>query len=145
MLATGQTAPEFRLADTSLTSLLERGPVLLAFFKVSCPVCQLTFPFLERISGMVPILGISQDGPETTDEFRRAFRLTFPIVRDDGRYTASNAYGLTNVPSLFLVEPDHTISLGVSGFSKRDLEDIGRRFGAQPFREGERVPDFKPG
>ncbi len=33
----------------SLQEALQRGPVLAVFFKVSCPTCQYTFPFLERI------------------------------------------------------------------------------------------------
>lgn len=145
MLKTGDTAPEFRLGDTNLNTLLGNGPVVLAFFKISCPICQYTFPFLERIASTTPIVGISQDDSESTDEFRRAFGLTFPLVTDDARYTVSNAYRLDHVPSLFLVEPDRKISMSVSGFSKVDLEALGQRFGAAPFREGERVPDFRPG
>ena len=145
MLSAGDTAPEFRLADTNLNVLLANGPVLLAFFKISCPVCQYTFPYLERMSGRVPVVGISQDDPESTDEFRRAFRLTFPIALDDEAYSVSNAYRLTHVPSLFLVEPERNISVSVSGFSKHELETIGQRFGVSPFREGERIPPFRPG
>src|SRR5260370_42328811 len=51
---TGNTAPVFSLKgldgkDYSLPTLLKRGPVVAAFFKISCPVCQFTFPFLERL------------------------------------------------------------------------------------------------
>src|SRR5258708_8115025 len=50
----GNTAPVFSLKgldgkDYSLPTLLKRGPVVAAFFKISCPVCQFTFPFLERL------------------------------------------------------------------------------------------------
>ena len=42
-LVTGKTAPDFTLTTTdgksvNLQELLRRGPVVLAFFKVSCPV-----------------------------------------------------------------------------------------------------------
>ncbi len=52
----GDLAPEVTFFDAmgrehTLTSLLAEGPVLLAFFKVSCPTCQLTLPYLQRISG----------------------------------------------------------------------------------------------
>jgi Peroxiredoxin len=45
MLAPGRPAPDFRLpdlqgAETSLDQLLPHGPVLVVFFKVSCPTCQ---------------------------------------------------------------------------------------------------------
>ena len=54
MLAAGAQAPDFRLRDLSgrqRTRFEISGgkPVLLAFFKVSCPTCQYAFPFLERI------------------------------------------------------------------------------------------------
>ena len=44
-LVTGVYAPDFSLAtvrgdQVSLAELLKKGPVVLAFFKVSCPVCQ---------------------------------------------------------------------------------------------------------
>ncbi|HMH78693.1 MAG TPA: redoxin domain-containing protein, partial [Candidatus Acidoferrum sp.] len=50
----GNVAPGFSLKsidgkEFALGSALQRGPVVLAFFKVSCPVCKFTFPFLERV------------------------------------------------------------------------------------------------
>ena len=138
MLKAGQTAPDFE-------GLPKARPVVLVFFKISCPTCQFTVPYLERMSDTVPILGISQDDEESTDEFRRAFKLTFRIVIDKPRYPVSNSYALSHVPALFVLELDRSISLSVTGFSRRDLEAIGERFGAVPFREGDRVPEFKPG
>ena len=53
-LTAGTSAPDFKLqtmdgSHFSLSDALTRGPVVAAFFKVSCPVCQYAFPFLERI------------------------------------------------------------------------------------------------
>ena len=53
-LATGAKAPEFELKTLegkrfSLNEELAKGPVVLAFFKVSCPTCQYAFPYLERL------------------------------------------------------------------------------------------------
>ncbi|HEY1218468.1 MAG TPA: redoxin domain-containing protein [Bryobacteraceae bacterium] len=63
----GARAPEFRLArleggEVALDDLLATGPAVLGFFKVSCPVCQRTLPFLERIhaGGGLRICGISR-------------------------------------------------------------------------------------
>jgi peroxiredoxin len=164
MLAAGARAPEFELEDTagathSLRSLLSHGPVLLAFFKVTCPVCQYTFPFLERIhqgsgasdasaaNAPVRIVGISQDNARTTLEFAEEFGLSFPLLVDEAGkgYAASNAYGITSVPSLFLVEPNGSIALSDSGFTRRGLVAVGERAGVIPFRPDERVPERRPG
>ncbi len=53
-LDAGVMAPDFTLPtvdgkQVSLKEALKKGPVLLAFFKVSCPVCQYAFPFFERV------------------------------------------------------------------------------------------------
>jgi peroxiredoxin len=153
MLEAGGRAPDFRLQDLngqtqSLKEILGRGPALLAFFKVSCPVCQFTFPFLQRLhesAGGIAIIGVSQDKAEATREYNDEFGVTFPTLLDDAGYSVSNAFGLYTVPSLFLIEPDGTISLAGCGFVKKDLEALGQRLGASPFRAGERVPENKPG
>lgn len=158
-LEPGAVAPDFQLqaldgAVCSLTEILARGPALLAFFKVSCPICQYTLPFLERIheaagKGTAPlqIVGISQDEAASTREFQQEFGVTFPTLLDDSgkNYPVSNAFGIDTVPSLFLVEPDGKVSLSGAGFARGDLEAIGQRAGATPFVPGERVPDFRPG
>jgi peroxiredoxin len=158
----GQSAPGFSLKaldgkEYSLASLLERGPVVLAFFKISCPVCQFTFPFLQRLferygSDSVSFLGISQDDARSTKEFNQDYSIKFPTLIDEHDYPASNAYGLTNVPTIFLVAPDSSIKVQCMGFSKGDLEKIAAELAqhraltpAALFRQNEVVPDYKPG
>jgi peroxiredoxin len=154
VLEAGARAPSFRLkgldgAAASLEEILAKGPALLAFYKISCPVCQLTFPYLERLaSGSgIQVIGISQDDASATEGFNQRFGVTFSTLLDPAKdsYPASNAYGITNVPTLFLVEPDGQIASAISGFSKRDLEALGERAGAKPFRAGENVPEWKAG
>lgn len=156
MLGTGEKAPEFELRDLNgqpfrLTDELARGPVLLAFFKADCPVCQFTFPFLERLhrngSGAVRFFAVSQDGARDSEEFNRECGVSFPTLLDEGRkgYPVSNAFGISVVPSAFLIEPDGTISWVMESFRKRELEELGTRVGAAAFQPGERVPDYRPG
>jgi peroxiredoxin len=155
-LSTDDRAPEFELEDLSggRTPLgIGAGkPVLLAFFKVSCPVCQFTFPFLERMyrgrsNQDIAIYAISQDDASSTREFHAEFDISLPTLLDkeeDG-YPASNAYGLSIVPSIFLVEPDGGISQALVGFEKKGLETLGQRLGQEPFKPREYVPEFKSG
>jgi peroxiredoxin len=161
-IVAGNTAPEFSLKSLeqkqyALRSLLERGPVVAAFFKISCPVCQFTFPFLERLhqqygSGGATFLGISQDDARATKGFASEYGLTFPVVLDEDGYPVSNAYGLTNVPTILLIETDGKVKVSSMGFDKRDLETIAgqlaerRKIGLTPlFRPDEVVPANKPG
>jgi peroxiredoxin len=158
----GQTAPSFSLKDLdgktySLPALLEKGPVVAAFFKISCPVCQFTFPFLERLyqrygGDSVTFLGVSQDDAKATKKFASEYGITFPMAPDEKDYPASNAYGLTSVPTIFLIDPDATVKVVCIGFDKKGLEDIGASLAerkqiapAALFRADEKIPAHKPG
>jgi peroxiredoxin len=162
-VSTGTAAPDFSLPglhgeNFSLRDALERGPVVAAFFKISCPVCQLTLPYLERIyraypQGKYTLVGISQDEENFTEEFAREFGVTFPLLLDDAeQYLVSNAYELTNVPTIFLIATDGAIQMRIEGWDKRDMQKlnavIARASGGVEnplFQRGEDVPASKPG
>ena len=162
-LVTGTKAPEFELKTVdgkrvSLSGELSHGAVVLAFFKVSCPTCQYAFPFLERLHKAygnkgVRLVGVSQNDAKDTAAFNKEYGITFPVLLDDMRsYPASNAYGLTNVPSIFYVAQDGEIEVSSVGWIKADFEEISRRMAgagkiapAVLFRQGEDVRDFKAG
>jgi len=163
-IVAGNLAPSFTLKaldgrEFSLGKLLEQGAVVAAFFKVSCPVCQFTFPYLERLDKRygddgVTFLGISQDDAPSTKDFAKEFGVTFSVVLDEKQkgYPASNAYGLTNVPTIFLIDPDGTVKISCMGFDKQDLESIAAALAerkkippAALFRPDEAVPAHKPG
>lgn len=156
MLAAGASAPDIQLPDLdgrrrTLAEALKDGPVLLAFFKISCPVCRMTFPFLQRLAdsaaaGAPSLLAVSQDDAADTRFFRQRVGVSMPTLIDTPRaWPSSNAYRITSVPSLFLVETDGRISLAVEGFDKAAMEQLGERFQVAPFRENERVPALRPG
>jgi peroxiredoxin len=162
-LAPGKQAPDIQLQTSagqsfSLAAELARGPVILAFFKVSCPTCQYAFPFLERLYQAygergVRLLGVSQNDLKDTAAFARQFGITFPLLLDDpGTYPASNAYGLTNVPTLFWIAEDGEIEISSVGWVKSDFEEINRKLAEQAkappapvFHAGEKVLDFRAG
>lgn len=162
-LATGTKAPAFELKALDgkkflLRDELARGPVVLAFFKVSCPVCQFAFPYLERLhkaykQAGYTLVGVSQNDAKDTAAFNKEFGVTFPVLLDElGRYPVSNAYGLTNVPTEFWIAQDGEIELSSVGWLKADFEELNRRMSeagkikAMPlFQSGESVPDFRAG
>jgi peroxiredoxin len=158
----GKNAPAFMLPGLdgqkySLAEALKKGPVVAAFFKITCPVCQFTFPFLERLyeiygDSKASFWGISQDDARDTRDFCKEFGVKFPALIDEEGYRVSNQYGLTNVPTLLLIGPDGKAIVSTTGFDKAALEkinaEIARDSGKpeQPlFRPGEIVPDYKPG
>ncbi|MGH9431013.1 MAG: peroxiredoxin family protein [Terriglobia bacterium] len=159
---TKRTAISFELATLdgarqSLQDGLDKGPVLLAFFKVECPTCQFTFPFLERIhqhfkAQGVQIWGISQDGVHDTRKFVQTFGVTFPMLIDEKPYKISAEYLLEFVPSLFLVTLDGQMEISGDGFAKQDFLAIhrylARYYSATPpplFGADEKIPEYKPG
>ena len=163
-LEAGVQAPEIELqyldgGKFSLNEARKKGPVVAAFFKVSCPVCQMALPFLDRIfrayekSGKFTFVGVSQDNAADTKAFNRQFGIKFPALLDPvGKYPVSNAYGLTNVPTTFLISPEGEIEFSTVSWSKADVEQLNRRLAmltgegvAQIFQPNERVAEFKPG
>src|SRR5580704_9483521 len=130
-LSAGATAPDFTLptvedSQFSLHDTLKKGPVVLAFFKISCPVCQYAFPFFERMyqanrDANTTVLGISQDSARDTGTFLKKFGVTFPVALDDPNgYAVSNAYGITNVPTLFYIASSGEIEVSSVSWSKAD-------------------------
>ncbi|MGD0792781.1 MAG: TlpA disulfide reductase family protein [Terriglobales bacterium] len=162
-LPAGTKAPDFSLpaldgVKFSLHAALKQGPVLAAFFKVSCPVCQYTFPYLERLhkahgDRKITIVGISQDNQRDTAAFLKEYGVTFRTLLDDPKgYAVSNAYGLTNVPTLFLIGQDDQIEITSVGWVKQEVEDVNRKLAAPQqtpplpiFQPGEDVADFRAG
>lgn len=159
-LAEGTKAPDFQLTSTNggsysiASTLKDKSLVLLAFFKVSCPVCQLIAPYLERLHRShpnVPLWGVSQDDKDATEAFARMYGCTFPMLLDE-KLSATVDYDLTNVPSLFLVDKSGTIVHTVVGFIKSELERLNTELSGAGdktlvplFTLADEVPDLRPG
>ena len=162
-LTVGKAAPDFTVNSLdgkpfSLKETLLRGPVVLVFFKISCPTCQYALPFYERLfkaykNQHATLVGVSQNDAKDTAAFAREFGVTFPLLLDDTRsYPVSNAYGLTNVPTVFWIGSDGEIDIASAGWSKPDFEKVNRQLAdsartmAPPiFQPGEDVRDYRAG
>jgi peroxiredoxin len=162
-LIPGTKAPEFDLKTLnekpfSLGDELARGPVVLVFFKVSCPTCQYALPFFERLYRAygktgVTLVAVSQNNTKETAAFIKEFGVTFPVLLDDtNNYPVSNAYGLTNVPTIFWIAQDGEIEVSSVGWLKADFEAINRKMAetgklvpSAVFKPGEDVRDFRAG
>ena len=98
-------------------------------------------------------MGISQNNQPDTAAFVKDYDVTFRNLLDDPNgYAVSNAYGLTNVPTLFLIGQHGQIEITSVGWVKQEVEDINRKLGAAwqtplppIFQPGEDVRDFRAG
>ena len=152
-LPIGTSAPLFELKTPDgrsfrLSEALQRGPVVLVFYKASCPTCQFTFPFIQQIYSKLrnsagwTLWGISQDDVDETIEFGRQHGITFELLIDEYPYAVSSAYGLHNVPAIFMIESGGTIILSEFGFSKSALNRIA---GVSFFTANDGLPATRPG
>ena len=136
VLQEGAAAPE-------IAGLPAGRPVLVVFFKITCPVCQLTLPYLNRLhrAGSLAVYGVSQNEPADTQEFVEEFGIEFPVVldREDDNFPASNAYGINSVPTMFLLNPDGRIGRVSEGWSKKEMDRLG------VLRQEDNVPEWKAG
>jgi peroxiredoxin len=151
-LVVGDIAPYFQLNDVNglphrLEGALKQGPVALVFYKASCPTCQFTFPFIQKIFAKTGSAGralwaISQDDIEETRKFATEFGLTFDVLIDEHPYPVSASYGLEFVPGIFLIDQDGKIAVSDYGFTKAGLNGIA---GFEFLKANDGLPARRPG
>lgn len=163
-LPPGSAAPDFTLKDAngnshSLAAMLTNGPALLVFFKVSCPTCQYGMRFFSRIGERladtpVTVWAVSQNDPNSTKTFNREFESKLPTLIDseDAGFAVSNAYGITHVPTAFVISPAGEVKHTSVGWVKAEVEEIAAAMSAAagnppyiPFKPGEDILAYKGG
>jgi peroxiredoxin len=101
----------------------------------------------------VTVVGISQNEKKNTASFNREYGITFPVLLDDTTsYPVSNAYGLTNVPTIFWIGQDGNIEVSSVGWVKKEIDEINAKAAqvtgdaVKPvFQPREQVADFRAG
>lgn len=156
-LAAGTIAPTFTLngVDGKPYSLNNTALALAVFFKTTCPVCMLAWPYLERMyqaykDAGLDVWGISQHGRDVSKNFASKYGSTFPILLDED-WRVSKQYDPAVVPTLFLIDGGKIIER-VDAFNKAELNRlsnvIATRVGTRavliaPDDDGN--PPFRPG
>ena len=105
------------------------GPTVLWFFKVTCPVCQMAAPVARALSDAFPgrVTGVGQDPAEKLAQFDRTYGLGLASQADLPPYALSNAYGITVVPTLFVVGADGAILDSVESWDRDGYGRVGER------------------
>lgn len=125
MLAAGQRAPEFTLPDqderdVSLTSLLNRGPLVLYFYPADfTPGCTREACLVRDLHHEIrqiglQVVGVSPQSPESHRRFRERHSLPFTLLSDVDKavirmYGVNGPLGFGVRRATFLIEPSRLI------------------------------------
>lgn len=151
MLQPGVAAPPLSLVDIDTDETVHKpwadGPVVLAFFKVSCPVCQMAAPKVAAFAGAgARVVAIGEDPPPALHHYRTQHGQDVTTLTEPAPYSVSAAYDLEAVPTLFLVGADGVIADAITGWSRDAWNRMAAAVGAPPVS----TPDdglrpFRPG
>lgn len=136
-LAAGTPAPTFRLpsGDGEPRTLEELGsPAVLAFFKTTCPTCQLAFPVFgeleHRFRGKAAVVAVAQDPMVQAQQWLAELGFEGDVLSDSyGRYDVSRAYGVQTVPTLVLINPDGDVDETTEGWTRDGVNALAARLG----------------
>ena len=163
VLQTGSIAPDFSLPDVqgrghSLSDLRDSGLLWLTFFKISCPTCQSSLHFINRLayklSEIARVWTISQDPPGHTKSFNKEFEIRLPQLFDpeEEGFPVSEAYGIETVPATFLIDESRRITHVSVGWDRAEFETMASALATAAglsklklFEPGEFVDDYRPG
>ncbi len=151
MLTAGDKAPSFSLADAATGEIVDdpwrAGRAVVAFFKTTCPVCQMVAPKLTLLAKAdAPVIAIGQDAPATIQSYTARHGQHLPTLSEPAPYEVSTAFGISTVPTLFLVEPDGIISDVVESWDRDRWNRLAQSLGVAPVSdESDGLPVFRPG
>ncbi|MGH2925692.1 MAG: TlpA family protein disulfide reductase [Solirubrobacterales bacterium] len=98
---------------------LRGRPALINFWASWCTPCREEAPALDRLSrslhGRARVVGVDwNDTTANADAFIRDHGLTYPILRD-GSSTVGERYGITGLPTTFVLDPEGRIVRTLQG------------------------------
>ena len=151
VLAAGDQAPSFTLTDAgtgeAVTDPWTTGPTVLAFFKVSCPVCHMVAPKVAALAEAgLRVVAVGEDPPAALVAYARDRGQPVPTLSEPRPFEVSSAYGLVSVPTLYLVGQDGVIADVVAGWDRDGWNRLAAAAGAGAVsHDGDGLPIFRPG
>jgi peroxiredoxin/outer membrane lipoprotein-sorting protein len=118
----GKPAPEFTLTDldgrTVSLSSLKGKHVLIDFWATWCPPCKKALPHIQTLSegteGLV-VLTVNAEPVSVARPFIEQYGYTFTTLVDADR-NVSSQYGVTAIPTTFIIAPDGTVAKRMVGY-----------------------------
>jgi thiol-disulfide isomerase/thioredoxin len=158
VLEPGASFPPITLNDAKGAPLPKsEGETLYVVFKTTCPTCEFTWPYLERLRQSagptgLRIVAISQDPPDKAAAFNARLGSRVETAFDLQPWPASNRLGVDTVPSFFRVTANGKLAEKTIGFSRDRMEGLAERAAAAAgkpyqklFHPGEQIPSTKAG
>jgi peroxiredoxin len=151
MLQPGNRAPSIALPDATtgdaVTDPWRDGPVVLAFFKTTCPVCQMAAPKVQALADSgVRVLAVGEDPPPEIRSYSDRYRQKVTTLSEAAPYPASDAFGIDTVPTLILVDEDGTVRDAVVSWDRDGWNRFAEAAGGTAVSDdGDGLPPFRPG
>jgi peroxiredoxin len=150
MLGVGDVVESFK------SYVSDKTPCAVFFYKNDCPTCQFAFQYLPKIAndlGNKNFLAIAQDSLYEVEIFKKKYKVEFEMLSDPFPFNLSrNLFGISTVPTGFVVESDFKISDVGEGFDRKFIERFTSRIAKlnqienyQTFKPTEYIPLLKPG
>jgi peroxiredoxin len=131
----GFRAPAFTLpllvgGAARLEHLVEAGGGVLVFFKKDCPTSELLAERLATLADALRreqrlLLAVCQGSEEDAREFGSAHAEGLALAWDAAPFEASRAYGVTMVPTLFVIDGAGVVAERLEGFVKSEYLALG--------------------
>lgn len=160
MIVAGESFFDFTLSDTEgvnrfTAEARSGGLLLIAFFKVNCPVCQMAFPYLQTVSETyqhgLTVWGVSQNEVEPTREYARQYGCDFPMLLDMD-LSITDRYDLETVPAMYLTDSGGRVLEYRAGWDREWMNRLSQTIADRcdaPFlpavADGDPVMAFRPG
>jgi peroxiredoxin len=147
----GAGAPSIDLPDAitgeSIADPWRDGPVVLAFFKTTCPVCQMAAPKVQALADAgMRVVAVGEDPPPAIQSYADRHGQKVPTVSEPAPFPVSDAYGIDTVPTLFLVDEHGTVRDAVASWDRDGWNRLAQAAGAPPVSdETDGLPPFRPG
>jgi peroxiredoxin len=151
MLAPGDRAPSLHLPDAAtgepVTDPWSEGPVVLAFFKTTCPVCQMAAPKVQALAESgARVVAVGEDPPPDLGSYAERYGQKVTTLSEPAPYPVSDAFGIDTVPTLFLVGEEGTVRDAVVSWDRDAWNRFAEEAGGTPVsEEGDGLPPFRPG